>query len=235
MTRFWYRRLRAGARLALRILADLPRIFQILVREIRRQGLWIASQYTLDHVVRLGTGAPPLYYSRITPHVHVGGQFTGPGWRRLQTRGITAVVNLRDEFDDAEAGIAPDPYLFLPTVDDTPPPIAQLCQGVRFIHQQIDAGGRVYVHCMLGVGRSVTLVAAYLVSTGMAPAEAWKAIRRRRPFIQPTLGQQIRLEEFAARGSDFWKNFDVNVEHVEDAYDLLMESTLAGEEGELPV
>ena len=69
----------------------------------------------------------------------------------------------------------------------------------------------------------------------MAPSEAWKAIRRRRPFIQPTLGQQIRLEEFAARGLDFWKNFDVNVEHVEDAYDLLMESTLSGEEGELPV
>jgi protein-tyrosine phosphatase len=110
---------------------------------------------------------------------------------------------MRDEFDDAEAGIAPERYLFLPTVDDTPPTIAQLCQGVRFIHQEIDSGGEVYVHCMLGVGRSVTMVAAYFVATGMTPTNAWKAIRRRRPFIQPTIGQEARLVEFAAQKLDF--------------------------------
>lgn len=130
--RAWYRRLRRGVRLTLRILADLPRVLQILGREVRRKGLLIASQYTVDHVVRLSTGAPPLVYSRITPHLHLGGQYTLSGWKRLQNRGVTAVVNLRDEFDDADAGIAPDHYLFLPTVDDTPPSIAQLCQGVRF-------------------------------------------------------------------------------------------------------
>jgi protein tyrosine phosphatase (PTP) superfamily phosphohydrolase (DUF442 family) len=211
MMRVWYRRLRRGARITLRILADLPRVFHILVREIQRKGLWVASHYTIDHMVRLSTGAPPLRYSRITPHLHVGGQYTAAGWRELQTRGVTAVVNMRDEFDDAEAGIAPEQYLFLPTVDDTPPTIAQLCQGVRFIRQQIDAGGEVYVHCMLGVGRSVTMVAAYLVATGMRPARAWQTIRRRRPFIQPTLGQEARLVEFAAQEM----NFDVSPEELE--------------------
>jgi dual specificity MAP kinase phosphatase len=142
----------------------------------------------------------------------VGGQYTLAGWRRLQMRGVTAVVNLRDEFDDAEAGIAPEHYLYLPTVDDTPPTIAQLCQGVRFIHQQIDAGGQVYVHCMLGVGRSVTMVAAYLVATGMTPVGALRTIRRRRPFIQPTVGQEARLVEFAAQEIDF----DVDPEEVEE-------------------
>ncbi|MCC6458586.1 MAG: dual specificity protein phosphatase family protein [Caldilineaceae bacterium] len=203
MMRAWYRRLRAGARITFRILADLPRVFHILVREVQRKGLWVASQYTADHLVRLSRGAPPLRYSRITPHLHVGGQYTAAGWRQLQARGVTAVVNMRDEFDDAEAGIAPEQYLFLPTVDDTPPTIAQLCQGVRFIRQQIEAGGEVYVHCMLGVGRSVTMVAAYLVATGMSPALAWRTIRRRRPFIQPTLGQEARLAEFAAQRMDF--------------------------------
>jgi protein-tyrosine phosphatase len=130
----------------------------------------------------------------------------------LQMRGVTAVVNLRDEFDDAEAGIAPEHYLYLPTVDDTPPTIAQLCQGVRFIHQQIDAGGQVYVHCMLGVGRSVTMVAAYLVATGMTPVDALRTIRRRRPFIQPTVGQEARLVEFAAQAIDF----DLEPEDLEE-------------------
>lgn len=203
MTRAWYRRLRAGVRLTRRIFADLPRILEILGREVKRKGIWVASQYTVDHAVRLSTGAPPLRYSRITPQLHLGGQYTQAGWRRLQKRGVTAVVNLRDEFDDAEAGIAPEHYLFLPTVDDTPPTIAQLSQGVRFIHREIKDGGQVYVHCMLGVGRSVTLVAAYLVATGMPPVAAWRAIRRRRPFIQPTLGQEARLAEFAAQKVDF--------------------------------
>ena len=200
--RAWTRKAKGGARLTFRILADLPRIFQILWREIRRKGLWVASHYAGDHIVRLSTGAPPERYSRITPKLHVGGQYSAAGWRRLQQRGVTAVVNLRDEFDDAEAGIAPARYLFLPTVDDTPPTIAQLCQGVRFIHQEISGGGEVYVHCMLGVGRSVTMVAAYLVATGKTPAEAWRIIRRRRPFIQPTTGQEARLVEFAAQHID---------------------------------
>jgi hypothetical protein len=211
MIRAWYRRLRAGARLTLRILADLPRVFIILGREVRRKGVWVASKYTHDHIVRLSTGAPPLQSSRITPHLHLGGQYTLSGWRRLQKRGVTAVVNLRDEFDDADAGIAPEHYLFLPTVDDTPPTIAQLSQGVRFIQREIKDGGQVYVHCMLGVGRSVTMVAAYLVATGMTPVAAWRAIRRRRPFIQPTLGQEARLAEFAAQKI----NFNVEPEELE--------------------
>jgi len=193
MIRTWYRRIRGGTRLTLRILADVPRILIILGRELRRKGPWVASQYAADHVVRLSSGAPPESFSRITPNLHVGGQFTAAGWRRLQKRGVTAVVNLREEFDDIEAGIAPENYLFLPTIDDTPPTIAQLCQGVRFIHHEIAAGGQVYVHCMLGVGRSVTLVAAYLVATGLSPTAAWAKIRHHRPFIQPTVGQEVRL------------------------------------------
>ena len=219
--RRWAKRVRAGLRLTIRIVADLPRVLEILVSEVRRKGLVVASQYAVDHTVRLSTGAPPLSYSRITPTIHLGGQYTARGWRRLQERGVTAVVNLRDEFDDAEADIAPAHYLYLPTIDDTPPTIAQLCQGVRFMHQEIDAGGQVYVHCMLGVGRSVTLVAAYLVATGMTPAAAWNAIRRRRPFIQPTVGQEARLVEFAAQELDFELDAEDGVLVTDDELDDL--------------
>lgn len=204
-------KVRGGMRLALRILADMPRVFEILIREVRRKGVVVASQYATDHAVRLTTGAPPAFYSRITAHLHVGGQYTAAGWRRLERRGVTAVVNMRDEFDDAEAGIAPARYLFLPTVDDTPPTVAQLCQGVRFMHREIAGGGQVYVHCMLGVGRSVTMIAAYLVATGMTPTDAWKTIRRRRPFIQPTVSQEIRLAEFAIQRVDL----DVDAEEID--------------------
>src|SRR4051812_40133392 len=120
MSRPLNRRLRGAMRLVTRLLEDVPRILEILLREIKRRGLWVASQYTFDHVVRLSLGAPPEVYSRITDKVHVGGQYTAGGWRRLHQRGITAVLNMREEFDDAAAGISPSHYLYLPTIDDTP-------------------------------------------------------------------------------------------------------------------
>jgi len=182
----------------LRMIADLPEVLRRLWVELRRQGPRIALLYLVDHVMRLVTGAPPRFYSQVTPHLHVGGQFSAKGWEKLQERGISAVVNLRDEFDDREAGIAPPAYLYLPTVDNTPPTLDDLCRGVHFIEQERARGGRVYVHCMLGVGRSVTLVAAYLVAKGATPAQAWKTIRRARPFIQPTAGQVAIVEQFAS-------------------------------------
>lgn len=192
----------AERNLLLRTLADIPAVLRRLWREYRRQGARAAAQYAADHVTRLVRGAPPRYFSQVTPEVHVGGQYLARGWPRLQARGITAVINLRDEFDDAEAGIAPDAYLYLPTLDDTPPRMEDLCRGVHFIEQVIESGGRVYVHCMFGVGRSVTLVAAYLVSQGITPAEAWWTIRKARPFIQPTPGQVGLVEDFASLRPD---------------------------------
>jgi dual specificity phosphatase 12 len=117
----------------------------------------------------------------------------------MAARGITAVVNLRGEFDDATAGLAPDRYLYLPTVDDEAPSLEHLDQGVDFITEEIEGGGSVYIHCGAGVGRAATVAAAYLVSTGLTPQEAWDRIRLARPFIRPTPPQVEQLERFAAR------------------------------------
>lgn len=191
------RRLRAANSFLWRTLADLPRLISKLAVEVYRHGPIVAGQYAVDHMVRIATGAPMLRYSHISPSLFLGGQHAVRGLHQLEQLGVTAVVNLRDEFDDAAAEIAPDRYLYLPVVDDTPPTIEQLCRGVEFIRQELRDGGRVYVHCMLGVGRSATLVAAYLVAGGMTTEHAWSAIRRRRPFIQPTDGQMAQLAIFA--------------------------------------
>jgi protein-tyrosine phosphatase len=54
----------------------------------------------------------------------------------------------------------------------------------------------VYIHCAAGVGRAPTTVAAYLVSTGLTPDEAWALIRRTRPFIRPKVVQYEQLDQF---------------------------------------
>jgi predicted protein tyrosine phosphatase len=185
-----------------RELADIPSLLAKLVNATIRGGPVAALQYSYDHLVRLATGAPPARFSRITDHVYVGGQQTAAGWQRLAARGVDSVVNLRAEFDDAAAGIAPERYLYLPTADNTPPTFADLCRGVAFLRAEAVSGRQVYVHCMLGVGRSATLAAAYLVADGLRPAEAWQYLLLRRPFIQPTASQMAAVEEFAARSAE---------------------------------
>jgi protein tyrosine phosphatase (PTP) superfamily phosphohydrolase (DUF442 family) len=168
-----------------------------LSRQLRQQGLLNTMIEGVDQVTRQVTGAPTRRLSEITPHLGIGGQHNRRGVRRLRDRGYTAVVNMRRESDDKAKGIALDRYLYLPTIDNTPPTLQHLAEGARFIGEEIERGGKVYVHCWEGVGRAPTMAAAYLVSTGMSPAEAWKRIRSVRPFIRPTPFQVAQLEAFA--------------------------------------
>jgi predicted protein tyrosine phosphatase len=174
--------------------------FRLLVRRLTQQGVKVTLWWAADHVVRAISGAPIQRVSHILPGLHVGGQYRHRGWHRLAARGVTAVVNLRIEFDDAAAGIAPAHYLRLPTVDDSAPSREHLRQGVAFIAAEVAQGGQVYVHCGSGVGRAATMAAAYLVSTGLTADQAWDCIRQVRPFIRPTAVQVAAIEQFAKQG-----------------------------------
>jgi hypothetical protein len=181
------------------MLRGLTKGMGILRGRLVTQGLRTTALWAADHGVRIATGAPIRMLSEITPQLHVGGQYRRRGWPKMTGRGITAVVNMRIEFDDNHAGIAPDRYLHLPTVDDTPPSMAHLREGVAFISDEIRRGGAVYVHCASGVGRAPALAAAYLASTGLSADAAWEHIRRVRPFIRPTRAQVVQTEVFAAQ------------------------------------
>jgi protein tyrosine phosphatase (PTP) superfamily phosphohydrolase (DUF442 family) len=170
----------------------------ILWERLSQQGLGVTWSWFADHLVRRLTGAPVQRVSQITPQLHIGGQYSKRGWPALQARGVTAVVNMRDEFDSEQAGLAPANYLYLPTVDDDAPTLEQLRQGSAFIAEQIANGGGVYVHCKSGVGRAATMAAAYLMSTGMSQEEAWTQIRASRPFVRPTAVQLEQLNRFGA-------------------------------------
>jgi dual specificity MAP kinase phosphatase len=182
----------------LKILTKAARGFEIIAYRLTRQGLRITAWWALDHVVRRITGAPVRRVSQITPQLHVGGQYKRRGWPRLAARGVTAVVNMRIEFDDQQAGIAPPAYLYLPTVDDHAPSLDHLCQGVAFMQRQIDAGGSVYVHCGAGVGRAATMAVVYLISTGLSIEQAVATVKRVRPFIKLTPVQREQIARFAA-------------------------------------
>jgi len=143
-------------------------------------------------------------HSEITPQLHVGGQHSGTGYERLIERGITAIVNMREEkYSDAKKGIGGERHLHLPTLDHTPPSIEDLIRGVAFISREIEQHkGRVYIHCRAGIGRAPSMAAAYLISTGMTREEALRFIKQSRPFISLNQNQRRALDEFEADWRD---------------------------------
>src|SRR5262245_562844 len=78
----------------------------------------------------------------------------------LKAKGITGVLDMTAEFSATRAFHDLD-YLNIPVLDLTEPSREQLAALVSFIAKHALRGG-VYVHCALGVSRSVAAVEAYL-------------------------------------------------------------------------
>lgn len=174
--------------------------FHYLRENVIRRGVWHGITWVIELLARLIIGSPLRRFSQVNEHLFIGGQYRRRGWPRMKSWGVDAVINLRIEYDDQAAGIAPEHYLYLPTIDTTPPSLDQLEQGVSFIEEEVDHGHGVYIHCEAGVGRSITMAAAYLIDKhDLSPNEAWEMLRRTRPFIRPTVSQRARLQAFAAQ------------------------------------
>lgn len=176
LTTFWWRLQAQGPRLTL---------------------LWLFGQG-----ISVLTGVPMNRYCQITPEIFVGPQFAYKGKEILCRRGVSGTINLRDEFDDAEHGLDFEHYCYLPTIDGTPPTLAQLRDGVAFIERVVGARGKVYIHCHGGMGRAPTMAAAYFVSRGLSVAEALAKIKAVRPFINVRPEQRAQLEAYRAALDD---------------------------------
>ncbi|MGC9395229.1 MAG: protein-tyrosine phosphatase family protein [Anaerolineae bacterium] len=174
-------------------------LIYILYRRLLEHGVRATFLWAQDKIVRRTRGFSLPHISRVQPDLYVGGQHRRRGLAQMRALGITAVVNMREESDDAQRGLELDHYLWLPTTDDTSPTPEDLERGAEFVRHHIAEGHGVYIHCAAGVGRAPLMAAAYLVSTGMGAAQAWDAVRRVRPFIRPTPPQITALDAFAAR------------------------------------
>ena len=168
---------------------------------------WYARSRIGDH----GRLLPIRRLTHITRLVYVGGQIDLRGWRLMQSWGISALLNLRIEWDDRFMNIQAPHYLWLPAIDGTPPVYEQLVRGAQFIAEQVQAGRGIYVHCAAGLGRGPTMAVAYLVSEGLSVGESIAFVASRRPLISLSAKQRARLLEFEARV----RRFGLTVETVE--------------------
>lgn len=155
----------------------------------------IQLQRFIDHSYRSLTGLPTLKRSSITPELYLGGQYNINSLNRLKKLGVTSIVNMRTRSIHT---IAPEgvKILHLPTPDMHAPTLEDLQKGVAFIQQEIDNGGKVYIHCQFGEGRGPTMAIAYLISTGLTLEDALAQVKKVRIFIDPTRPQIEQLKKF---------------------------------------
>lgn len=183
------------------MLSALGKGGRIVIRRLQTQGWRTTALWAYARGIPYITGVPLLAYSRVTPMLYVGPQYRARGKRALARAGITHIVNMRSEFDDAAHGLipqdAPGRYCHLPTTDDAAPSPAHLAQGAAFIREAIGGGGKVYIHCSAGVGRAPTMAAAYLIEQGCDMDAALDLIRKARPFIYLTPPQMQALRRLS--------------------------------------
>ncbi|KAF8839313.1 phosphatases II [Paxillus ammoniavirescens] len=76
--------------------------------------------------------------------------------------------------------------------------LIHLPDACNFIQTALDQGGKVLVHCVMGISRSTTVVCAYLMmSQRLSASAAIKYVRKRRPQVHPNYGFMKQLHAFA--------------------------------------
>jgi atypical dual specificity phosphatase len=149
---------------------------------------------------------PPAHFHWILP-----GRLAGmgrPGLLRdgatdleaIASAGVEVLVSLTREPVEAEQlrsyGILGRHF---PITDMGVPALAPTARLCREMERHMEAGRAVAVHCHAGMGRTGTIVAAFLVWTGMGPDEAVAVIRGANPGYIQNEAQLLFVRRFAAQ------------------------------------
>jgi len=118
---------------------------------------------------------------------------------KLHAAGIRGVVCLLNRHGDEaiyrQAGFS---FLCLPVDDGMPPTVGQVREAVAFIDRQLAAGNSVAVHCQGGLGRTGTMLAAYLIVKGDSADEAIQQVRSAEPAAIESSEQEKFLQSLAS-------------------------------------
>lgn len=111
------------------------------------------------------------------------------GYEWLADNGVATIIDLRtheatskvDQEKLKEQGLN---YVNIPIRDGQTPTAEQVQEMIKAVET---SDGRVYVHCQAGVGRTGSMLASYLVSTGQE--NGWSALQRNLAVGPPSVEQ----------------------------------------------
>lgn len=118
----------------------------------------------------------------------------------LARQGVTLVINLHERAHPpsrlARHGLE---QVHVPIRDFTAPTPEQIDRVLRALDDALAGGRTVAIHCGGGLGRTGTLLACYLVRTGLDADEAIGRIRALRPGSVETRAQVAAVTAYAER------------------------------------
>ncbi|CAE1305196.1 unnamed protein product [Acanthosepion pharaonis] len=142
----------------------------------------------------MGTGM-----SKIISGVYIGNIKDSKDIKTLTENQISHILAVHD---NAKELIEDKIYLCI-IVSDSPQQslIPHFEESIDFIHKARNENGRVLIHCLAGISRSVTFTAAYIMTvTNFGWRESLNAIRGGRQCANPNFGFQRQLQEYEQTG-----------------------------------
>ncbi|WDE12522.1 diacylglycerol kinase family protein [Thalassomonas haliotis] len=140
------------------------------------------------------------YIHQIEAGLCVATRLNGRDFLSLENFYVSAIVDMTAEFSalDWSASVLELNYLNVPVLDHQSPKAEELRQAITWIDNHITAQQRVVVHCALGRGRSVFVVAAYLLakSPELSVREVLENISRIRASAGLNKAQMKRLVKY---------------------------------------
>lgn len=145
----------------------------------------------------------PTRVDRVAPWMFIGPQLLIDQYADLRQRGVTHIVDLREEASDDPDALQAMGFHWrrIPIPDRHAPTHEQLATLIRWLDSDADPNvdQAVYIHCHAGQGRTPAMAIALLMQHDLTLGEAHRLVRAARPESSPTAAQLAWLEDVEAR------------------------------------
>ena len=134
--------------------------------------------------------------NEVADNLYVGNISTATNKELLQEKGITHVINiLSQRFEPYPSDFE---YMHIHAYDVINWTLIYNFQATNlFIRDALKDGGKVYIHCMCGVSRSISILLAYLMTQSTKSLDVLlKEVQAVRPVANPNPGFIKQLIEF---------------------------------------
>jgi len=138
----------------------------------------------------------------ITDHLAVGpAPMSFAALDDLRSQGVRGILNLCAEFTDLHSIEAEQGFevYHLPIEDEQAPDLAELDKALDWLDEAIYLGKKVFIHCRHGIGRTGTVLNAYILRRGLGHRRAWLKLRPLRS--QPANFRQWRMVRRYGKGA----------------------------------